>query len=88
MKRILLSVPVVVAAVVLMSGFVMAQSNPAFGTWKLDTSKSKYTPGPAPQSLTVKLEPNGKGLKSTAEYKGIAWPHAVTLGETAWEISR
>lgn len=80
MRRILLFVPVVVAAV-LISGVVLAQSNPAFGTWKLDTSKSKYTPGPAPQSLTVKLEPNGEGLKSSAE--GLA----ADGSHTAWSYT-
>jgi hypothetical protein len=33
----------------------------SYGTWKLNVTKSKYTPGPAPQSLIVKWEPAGKG---------------------------
>lgn len=39
----------------------------AFGTWKLNVAKSKYSPGPAPKGLTVKWEPAGKGVKLTAE---------------------
>ncbi|OFW28187.1 MAG: hypothetical protein A3H97_02575 [Acidobacteria bacterium RIFCSPLOWO2_02_FULL_65_29] len=37
------------------------------GTWKLNVEKSKYSPGPAPKSLTVKFEPAGKGVKVTTE---------------------
>ncbi len=36
-------------------------SDPRIGTWKLNVTKSKYSPGPAPQSLTVKVEPSGQG---------------------------
>lgn len=38
-----------------------------YGTWKLNVAKSKYSPGPAPKTLTVKWEPAGKGVKLTAE---------------------
>jgi hypothetical protein len=43
-------------------------SEPRMGTWKLDVAKSKYSPGPAPQALTVKVEPSGQGEKVTAEF--------------------
>jgi hypothetical protein len=44
-------------------------SDPRIGTWKLNVAKSKYSPGPAPQSLTVKVEPSGQGgEKVTAEF--------------------
>jgi hypothetical protein len=43
-------------------------SDPRIGTWKLNAAKSKYSPGPAPQSLTVKVEPSGQGEKVTAEF--------------------
>lgn len=48
---------------------VSAQSKePAgMGSWKLNVAKSKYSPGPAPKSLTVKFEPAGKGVKLTTE---------------------
>jgi len=35
--------------------------------WKLNVAKSKYSPGPAPQSLTVKVEASGQGEKVTNE---------------------
>jgi hypothetical protein len=43
-------------------------SDPRMGTWKLNVAKSKYSPGPAPQALTVKVEPSGKGEKVIAEF--------------------
>ena len=37
------------------------------GTWKLNVEKSKYSPGPAPKSSTIKFEAAGKGVKVTGE---------------------
>src|SRR5258705_11602507 len=37
------------------------------GTWKLNVAKSKYSPGPAPQSNTVKFEAVEGGIKLTAD---------------------
>ena len=42
-------------------------SNPRLGTWKLNLAKSKYDPGPAPQSNTMKIEAAGEGEKATTE---------------------
>jgi len=36
-------------------------TDPRLGTWKLNVAKSKYEPGPAPKSLTVKIESAGLG---------------------------
>ncbi len=50
-------------------GDLSAQArDPRVGTWKLNVAKSKYSPGPAPKSLTVKVEAAGKGEKVTAEF--------------------
>src|SRR5215470_15263603 len=43
-------------------------SDPRIGTWKLNVAKSKYSPGPMPQNLTVKVESAGQGEKVTAEF--------------------
>ena len=40
------------------------------GTWKLNVEKSKFSPGPAPKSLTVKFESVGKGVKVTTDGVG------------------
>jgi hypothetical protein len=41
--------------------------DPRIGTWKLNVAKSKYSPGPPPQSQTLKIEPAGQGEKVTSE---------------------
>jgi len=42
-------------------------SDPRIGTWKLNVAKSKYSPGPAPRSNTLKIEAAGQGEKVTTE---------------------
>jgi hypothetical protein len=37
------------------------------GTWKLNVAKSKYSPGPAPQSNTVKFEAVDGGIRLVAD---------------------
>ena len=38
------------------------------GTWKLNLSKSKFSPGPAPKSQTLKIEASGTdGVKFTSD---------------------
>jgi len=39
----------------------------AIGSWTLNVSKSKYSPGPPPKSGTVKYETSGDGYKRTGE---------------------
>jgi hypothetical protein len=46
-----------------------AQADPSLGTWTLNLAKSKYSPGPPPQSLTITHEAAGDGVKVTA--KGV-----------------
>ncbi len=41
--------------------------DPRIGTWKLNVAKSKYSPGPPPQSQTLKVEASGQGEKVTSE---------------------
>jgi hypothetical protein len=41
-----------------------AQSkDPFVGNWRMNVAKSKYTPGPAPKSITSTYEAAGKGYK-------------------------
>ena len=53
----------------LIGSLVHAQSAPAWaGTWKLNLAKSKYSPGPAPKSSTIKTEAvAGGSLKQTTD---------------------
>jgi hypothetical protein len=61
---------VVTLGVVLGAGIVrvLAQaSDPRIGTWKLNVEKSKFSPGPAPQNQTMKIEASGQGETCTTE---------------------
>jgi hypothetical protein len=59
---------ILVTLVVISSSAVSAQGqDPRVGTWKLNVEKSKYDPGPPPQSQTLRIEPAGKGEKVTSE---------------------
>jgi hypothetical protein len=42
-------------------------TDPFVGTWKLNVAKSTFTPGPAPKSETIRVEPAGEGHKVTGE---------------------
>ena len=44
-----------------------AQTDPQHGQWKLNVSKSKYSPGPAPASATTKIEAAGAATKLTVD---------------------
>jgi hypothetical protein len=81
MKRALQFVAIVLLAVV-GSAPLYAQSNPLVGTWKLDVTKSKFDPGPAPKSLTRTVEAQGEGVKYTfdglsGDGKPLAYSFAV-----------
>jgi hypothetical protein len=69
MKRVLRFVVIAILAVV-GSCALRAQNNPLVGTWKLNVTKSKYDPGPAPKSLTRTVEAQGDGVKYT--FEGVA----------------
>jgi len=81
MKRVLQFVAIALLAVV-GSSLVYAQSNPLVGTWKLNVTKSKFDPGPAPKSLTRTVEAQGDGVKYmfdgvAADGKPVAYSFAV-----------
>ena len=57
-----------VVLVALAGGPAAAQgTDPLIGTWKLNVAKSKYSPGPAPKSTTLKIEAAGQGLKVSVD---------------------
>jgi hypothetical protein len=49
-------------------------ADPRIGTWKLNVAKSKFDPGPPPQSLIVKVEPSGNGEKVSTEGPWFSGP--------------
>ena len=52
--------------VVLFSSSLLAADN-WLGTWKLNVAKSKYVPGPAPKSLTLKFEASQDAITLTTD---------------------
>jgi hypothetical protein len=44
-----------------------AQTCPLMGSWKLDLTKSKYTPGSAPRSQTIAYGQDGQNFKATTQ---------------------
>jgi hypothetical protein len=69
MKRSFACVAVIALSLVT-SGLLMAQSNSAIGTWKLNVAKSKWVNVEAPKSETRTIEAQGNGAKYT--FEGIA----------------
>jgi len=63
--RIFLSILVAVSWLAI--SLDLRAADDTFGTWKLNVSKSKYEPGPAPKSATVKYEAADGGYKRTGE---------------------
>ena len=53
-------------AIVLASSVALAAEN-WLGTWKLNTARSKYSPGPAPKNLTLTWEATPDGIKHAAD---------------------
>ncbi len=56
----------VIAAVLALSCTAFAADN-WLGSWKLNVAKSKYSPGPAPKSQTLKQEASAGGMKATTD---------------------
>jgi hypothetical protein len=65
MKRSLMVLAVVFCTA--MSGLLWAQDNPFSGTWKLNTAKSKFEPGPGPKSMTRTIVAQGAGASYSFE---------------------
>ena len=68
MKRSLIVLVLVFCTAV--SGPLWAQENPFGGTWKLNTAKSKFEPGPGPKSMTRTIVAQGAGASYSFEGVG------------------
>lgn len=64
-KRVLVR-SVAACSVVLLSSAMARAGDNWIGTWKLNTKKSTFSPGPAPKSQTLKFEPSDGGIKLTS----------------------
>jgi hypothetical protein len=65
---------------------IAAAADPFDGTWRLNTAKSKYDPGPAPDSATVSIQTDGVTstvkIESTFEGKPYTVTYKATLDGT------
>jgi hypothetical protein len=64
------SVLVFLAAVGLVLAAPAQAAEGIVGTWKMNLAKSKFSPGPAPKSITTKVETAGAGIKITTDGVG------------------
>jgi hypothetical protein len=79
MRKNRLIVPLAaLCAIVLSSSLALAAEN-WLGTWKLNVAKSKFSPGPAPKSLSLKFESTADGIKLTSD--GVNAEGSPTHGE-------
>ena len=70
-----------VVGVMLVAGLSILSAqgaDPRVGSWHLNVAKSKYSPGPAPKSQTLKIEAAGKGEKVTSETVSATGDKTVT----------
>jgi hypothetical protein len=97
MRKLFVVVAVLAIVVLSAPSIVLAQA-PIVGTWELNVSKSKMTPGPLPKSLTRSYEVTGKQEKSvqkgvdaegkpmlvqfTVNYDGKDYPY---IGSPLWD---
>ncbi len=66
--------------IVLAAGSVLlAQSNPFVGTWKLNVAKSKYDPGPPPQSQTRTWDASGMVMVNGIDAAGKPFSYGYTI---------
>jgi hypothetical protein len=63
-RYVILTVMLLVALALCVTPAIADQHS---GTWKMDPAKSKYSPGPAAKSLTLKVESDEKGVKIDSE---------------------
>jgi hypothetical protein len=62
MPRVVLVLLAGLIVVTLGSGAQAQAPKGLAGTWKLNAAKSKFSPGPAPQSMTITYTPAGDGI--------------------------
>jgi|SRR5437867_780011 len=67
MRKNLLMVSLAACCAIALSSSVVLAAENWLGTWKMNSAKSKFSPGPAPKSLTLKFESTADGIKLTSD---------------------
>jgi len=70
MRKNLFVSALAVTFVMMTSATMAAAADNWIGSWKLNVAKSKYSPGPAPKSQTLKFEATPDGTKLSTEAIG------------------
>ncbi len=78
MRKLVFARALAVAGVMLISASLAVAGDNWVGTWKLNTAKSKYSPGPGPKSLTLKFEATPEGIKLSSQ--GVSAEGQPTAG--------
>jgi hypothetical protein len=66
---------ILAAALLALTVAATAQTkDPFVGNWRLNVAKSKYSPGPAPKSITSTYEAAGKGYKVSVKNEPASGP--------------
>lgn len=69
------TIVVLAVAVLAVTALAAEQAkDPFVGTWRLNVAKSKYSPGPAPKSITSTYEAAGQGYKVTVNNEPASGP--------------
>ncbi len=67
MRKQMLVRALAVCGVTLISASLALAGDNWVGTWKLNPTKSKFSPGPGPKSQTLKFESTAEGIKLASE---------------------
>ena len=67
MKKSLILCTVAVCGLALLSGSAATAADNWVGTWNLNVTKSKFKPGPALKSQTLKFDSTADGIKLTGD---------------------
>ena len=76
-RRIRIAALVVI--VIATGTLLFAQDNPFVGTWQLNVAKSKYVPGPAPQSSTRTWDAGGMVMVNGVNAAGKSTSYGYTI---------
>ena len=67
MRKNLLRISLATCCAVVLASSVALAAEAWLGTWKLNTAKSKYSPGPAPKNLTLTWKATADGIEHAAD---------------------
>ena len=67
MRKNLLRISLATCCAIVLSSSLALAAESWLGTWKLNVAKSKYSPGPAPKSLTLTWEATPEGIKHASD---------------------